>query len=288
MCITPKWLTLGLTVFLASAEFFSPSGSTKPSQNPRDASPQQSPSESPQGAPPPAFWELQPAQVDAMLLPSPDREDSRYQHLHQYFTDLHCSSKLMVEQTVPKRVGKNLVCVLPGKSGEQILVVARYDHRGDSNGWSEAVALPILYNALRAQPRQHTFVFAALSGSAGEKEFFVNLRKNERPTMQAIVVLDWLGMGDPRFYAPGNKLLETEAAFTARLQRVSVVNDPLSGSASHNAVLSLAGRIPSILIYSRYSQKVSAPAFHKDFDFIAYYLCRIDTELVTPRNPPTH
>ncbi len=223
-----------------------------------------------------------------MLLPSPDSVDSRYQHLHQYFSDLHCRSNLMVEQTIPNRVGKNLMCVLPGKNAEQILVVARYDHRAESNGWSEAVALPILYNALRAQPRQHTFVFAALSGSAGEKEFFVNLRKNDPPAVQAIVVLDWLGMGDPRFYAPSNKLLDTEAAFTAHLQGVSVLNDPLSSSASHNAMLSLAERIPSILIYSRYSQKVSAPAFHRDFDFVAYYLCRIDTELVIPTNPATH
>jgi hypothetical protein len=284
MCITPKWFALGLTLFLTSAGFFSPAGSTKPSQNSRDGSLQQSPSESRQKALPPAFWELQPAQVDAMLLPIPDSEESRYLHLHQYFSDLHCPSQLMVEQTVPRHVGKNLMCVLPGKSAEQILVVARYDYRWESNGWSDAVALPILYNALQAQPRQHTFVFAALSGSLGEKEFFVNLRKDNQPAVQAIVVLDWLGMGDPRFYTPGNKLLDTEAAFTAHLQGVSVLNDPLARSASHNAVLSLAETIPSILIYSRYSQKVSTPAFHKDFDFVAYYLCRIDTKLAT--NPP--
>ena len=286
MCITPKWFALGLTLFLTSAGFFSPAGPTRPSQNPPVGSPQQSPSESRQTALPPAFWELQPAQVDAMLLPIPDSDDSRYRHLRQYFSDLHCPSQLMVEQTVTKHVGKNLMCVLPGKNVEQILVVARYDYRWESNGWSDAVALPILYNALQAQPRQHTFVFAALSGSPGEKELFVNLRKNNQPKVQAIVVLDWLGMGDPRFYTPGNKLLGTEAAFTAHLQGVSVLNDPLASSASRNAVLSLAGKIPSILVYSRYSQKVSAPAFHKDFDFAAYYLCRIDTQLVIPTNPP--
>jgi hypothetical protein len=289
MCITPKWFTLGWAVFLALAGPLSPIGPTKPN-GPRDGSPRQSPSEAQQGALPPAFWELQPAQVDAMLLPIPDSDHSRYLHLHQYFSDLRCPSRLMVEQTVPKHLGKNLMCVLPGKNAEQILVVARYDHHWETGSWSDAVALPMLYNALQAQPRQHTFVFAALSGSAGEKELFINLRKNSQPAVQAIVVLDWLGMGEPRFYPSNNKLLNTEAAFTARIQGISVpINDPLSEAFSHNTVLSLADRIPSILIHSGDSvRQVSTPAFHKDFDFVAYYLCRIDTKLVIPKAPPTH
>ena len=288
MCITPKWFTFGLAVFLALPGSLSPLGPTNPRKNPRDEFRQQSPSESPQSPPPSVFWELQPAQVDAMLLPIPDSDDSRYQHLHQYFSDLHCSSKLMVEQPVPKHVGGNLMCVLPGKNAEQILVVARYDHRWESDGWSEATALPILYNALRAEPRQHTFVFAALRGSAGAKEFLGNLRKNNQPPVKAIVVLDSLAMGDPRFYTTSNKLLGTEATFTAHLQGVSPpVNEPMPSLVFYNAVLPLADRIPSILIHSRsYNQQISAPAFHKDFDFAAYYLCRIDTKLAIPTNPP--
>jgi hypothetical protein len=290
MCITPKWFTLGLTLFLALAGSLSPVRPTKRRENPRDGFPQQSHLESQQGPLPPAFWELQPAQVDAMLRPIPDGDDSRYLHLREYFSDLHCPSKLTAEQTVPKH-GKNLMCVLPGKNAEQILVVARYDRRRErtGEGWSEAVVLPILYNALGAQPRQHTFVFAALCGSAGEKEFFVNLRKNNQPMVKAIVVLDSLGTGEPRFYTARNKLLDTEAAFTAHLQGISVPrNDPLSSLVPEKGLLSLAGRIPSILIYSSYGRKVSAPDFQKEFDFVAYYLCRIDAKLEIPTNPPTH
>jgi hypothetical protein len=287
MGITPKWFTLGWTVFLAAAGFFSPVESTKACENPRDGFLQQSQLES--QPPPPAFWELPPAQVDSMLLSVPNGDDSRYLRLREYFSDLHCAPKLMVEQTVPKHIGKNLVCVLQGKNAEQILVVARYDGRWDSEAWSDAVALPILYNALRAQPRQQTFVFAALCGSAGEKELFANLRKNNQPTVKAIVVLDRLGRGEPRFYTPRNKLLDTEAAFTAHTQGLSVpINDPLSNSVSQNTVLSLADRLPSILIYSAYGRQFSAPGFRKEFDFVAYYLCRIDTKLAVPTNPPPH
>jgi hypothetical protein len=288
MCITPKWFTSGWIVSLALAVPLSRVAPTNASENPQDGVLQQSPLESSQVPPPPAFWELQPAQVDDMLLSIPDSDDSRYQRLHEYFSDLHCPSKLMVEQPIPKHVGKNLMCVLPGKNADQILVVARYDHRWESKGAGEAVLLPILYNALLAQPRQHTFVFAALCGSAGEKELFVHLKKNMQPTVQAIVVLDWLGMGEPRFYTASHEL-DTEAAFAARFQGISVpMKDSLTSSVSHNAVLSQAGKIPSILIYSAFAQKVSPPAFHKEFDFVAYYLCRIDTKLVTPTSPPTH
>lgn len=290
MCIPPKWFTLELSVFLALAGSLSSVGSTKPGQNSRDESPRQSEVGSQQSALPPSFWELQPAQVDAMLLPAPERDDSRYRHLHEYFSDLHCPAKLMVEQTVPKHVGKNLMCVLPGKNAEQILVVARYERRRGTTGegWSEAVALPILYNALLAQPRQHTFVFAAVCGSAGEKELFAYLRKNKQPTVKAIVALDSLGRGEPRFYTAGSKQLETEANFAARLQGISVpIYDPVPRSVSENALLSLADRIPAILIYSAFGRELSAPDFHKEFDFVAYYLCGIDTKFAISTNPST-
>lgn len=289
MHITPKRFALGWTVLVALAGSLYGVGPTIAHENPRDGIPRRSRLESQQGPPSPAFWELQPTQVDAMLLPIPDSDDSRYLHLHEYFSDLHCTAELMVEQTIPKHVGKNLMCVLPGKNAEQILVVARYDHHWESDGWSEAVALPILYNALRAQPREHTFVLVALRGSAGEKELFVNLRKNNQPTVKAIVVLDRLGMGHPRFHAESSKLLESEAAFAARIQGISVpMNEPVSGSVSYNAALFLTNRIPSILIHSAYAPKVSAPAFRKEFDFVAYYLCRIDAKLAVLTNPLTH
>ncbi len=291
MCITPKWFTLGWTLFLGLAASLSPAEAPNPREDPRDRSSPQSHLESQQAPLPPVFWELQPAQVDAMLLPIPDGDDSRYLRLHEYFSDLHCPSNLMVEQAVPKHIGKNLICVLPGKNAEQILVVARYDRRREriGEGWSEAVMLPILYNALRAEPRQHTFVFAALNGGAGEKELFVYLRKNSQAPVKTMVVLDRLGMGEPRFYTARNKMLDTEAAFTAHLQGISnPMNDRFSQSVSENGLLSRADGISSILLYSAYAWKVSAPDFRKEFDFGAYYLCRIDIKLAIPATAPPH
>jgi hypothetical protein len=242
----------------------------------------------------PAFWELRPERADAMLLQVPDGDDRRYAHLREYFADLHCTSKLMEEQTIPKHIRKNLMCVLPGKDSERILVAARYERRRDitGEGWSEAVMLPMLYNALQAQPRQHTFIFVELDGSAGEKEFIDGVRNNHRQPPKAIVVLDSLGLTAPRFYtvpaslvsAKGrertarNKLLESEAFFAAHLLGIPM-EEPPSPIAVANTLLFRADKIPSILVYSDFNKKVSAPAFHEEFDFVAYFLCRIDNKL---------
>ena len=90
------------------------------------------------------------------------------------------------------------------KTKSQIIVAARYERKGESTGaggrWSEALMLPLLYNALQAQPRLHTFVFAALNGEAGEKAFFDPLRKKAGQSPAALVVLDKIGLGAPSIY----------------------------------------------------------------------------------------
>jgi len=247
----------------------------------------------------PAFWELRPEQINAMLLPLPPDDHHRYVRLHQYFSDLRCSPDLMQEQSFSKRSRKNLICILPGRKAEQIIVAARYDHRDRmddaAKGWSEAVMLPILYNALQAQHRQHTFLFVELSGRAGEDAFLGSFRKHGRQPPKAMVVLDMLGLSQPWFYRPSssrlsvksrekaaiNKRLESEAAFTAHLQGspTPTFAPPL---ATENTLLFEANKIPSILIYSVLNQRVPPQSFRQDFEFLGYYLCRIDTQLPNP------
>lgn len=246
----------------------------------------------------PVFWELQPQQVEDMLLHIPDSDNHRYLCLRQYFSELHCTPALMEEQTISNN-RKNLLCLLPGKDSDQIIVAARYERRRDrpGEGWDEAVMLPILYNALRAQARQHTFVFAAVEGGAGEKKLMDQLHRSRHAAVQTIVVLDSLGLSGPRFVTPPqysmsatdpdhaakSKLLASEAAFAANLEGISIpVNERPSRAAVENTLLFRAAKIPSILVYSDSSAKVSLPAFHKEFDFLAYYLCRIDFRLTSP------
>lgn len=251
---------------------------------------------------PQSFWELRPQAMDAMLLAAADGTSRRYVRLRQYFADLHCPTSLMEEQTISKHGAKNLICVLPGKDTEQIVVASRYDRRSGAvdpaQGWTEAVMLPILYNALLAGHRQHTFVFAALCGIGGENVFLGNLRSKRQPPPRTIVLMDTLGLSSPWYYTlEGSMLsakgreraamrmrLESEAAFTARLQGLPIPQTATSAATQNSLLLDADAIVPSILVYSTFHWSATpAPnAFRQDFEFLAYYLCRIDVRLLTP------
>ena len=207
----------------------------------------------------------------------------------------------MSEQVIPKHRTKNLICVLPGKDTEQIVVVARYDRRSGTDdpaqGWTDAAMLPILYNALLAGHRQHTFVFVALCGTAGENAFLASLHSNHPPP-KVMVVMDSLGRSSPSYYTlEGSPLsakgreraamksrLESEAAFTARLEGLPVSLTATPAATQNSLLFDTDATLPSILVYSTFKWKGpgASEAFRQDFEFLAYYLCRIDLKLANP------
>jgi hypothetical protein len=269
-----------------------------------------------------AYWNLPPDRVDSLLLHVPAGDHDRYQRLRDEFAGLHCPRDLMEEQPTGRQDATNLICTLPGKDEGQIIVAARYERKGESTGadgrWSEALMLPLLYNALQAQPRLHTFVFAALNGAAGEKAFFDPLRKKTGQSTAALVVVDKIGLGTPSVLTiePGfskkshaiaatSKLLESEAITIAgilRLPNPGLSQSPPTGVGVGNSILNREYQTPSILIYSsadrltplandrRYGQNHSQRPdsftknanFHQNFDFVASFLCLIDIKLPRP------
>jgi hypothetical protein len=267
-----------------------------------------------------AYWNLPPERVDSLLLRVPADDNDRYQRLRDEFAGLHCSPDLMQQQPTGRQDATNLICILPGKDEGQIIVAARYERKGESTGaggrWSEALMLPLLYNALQAQPRLHTFVFAALNGEAGEKAFFDPLRKKPGQPPAALVVLDKIGLGAPSIYtikpalfskkshaiAETSHLLESEAITVASILRLP--NPGLSQPGpTGNSILTREYQTPSILIYSEadsltplandrrhrqnnsqspYSKNAPATTFHRNFDFVASFLCLIDIKIAHP------
>ena len=187
----------------------------------------------------------------------------------------------MQKQPTGHQDATNLICTLPGKDEAQIIVAARYERKGETTGpgsrWNEALMLPLLYNALQAQPRVHTFVFAALNGVAGEKAFFDPLNKKTGQPAVALVVLDEIGLGTPGIYtvkpalfskkshaiAATSKLLESDAIAVAgmlRLQNAGLSQSSPTGAGrvtfnpdekvTGNSILNREYQTPSILIYS--------------------------------------
>jgi hypothetical protein len=270
-----------------------------------------------------SFWSLPPERVDDWLLHGPSADRERYDRLREEFAGLHCSAYLMQEQPSGRKDGKNLICSLPGKDSSQIVVVARYDRISgalSASRWSEALMLPLLYNALRAQTRQHTFVFAAIDGASGEKAFFDDLRKRGQ-SPGTLVVLDSIGLGFPSIYVsdPGGskkgretaavrKLLESDALVSASVLQfpnpfpvwagVAGTSRATAPVSIYNSILDREDKLPAVLIQSSalttssippgtdaafpVAKKMSAEAFHQDFNFAAYFLCRIDADLSSP------
>ena len=251
-----------------------------------------------------AFWEPDPGKVDAVLQANSKQDRERYGILRRSFANFECTGDLMEQQRVSKH-DDNLICALPGQSGDRVVVAARYDRDGDGwPTWDDAIMLPLLYHALQAQPRQHTFVFAALHGYSGEKTFFEWLeRSGAEPS--ANIVIENMGLGEPNCYTvrpkkpgPGkddwgiNGMLCGQAAATRRLMGLPASDSPNAlADPFANFVLTRRATLfesdlykrarsaPSALLYSDVSIQATKGAFYQDFDFAAWVLCQIDRKL---------
>jgi hypothetical protein len=273
-----------------------------------------------------AFWEPPPS-ADPLLTHSPKHDPDRYAALRKAFTDSRCSTELMQEQPVGAHGDRNLICTLPGQMPGSVLVVARYDGKagaGFQPTWVDAFFLPLLDHAIQAQPRRHTFVFAALIGEDGEAAFFAALRNSSKPPPSAMVVLDGLGWGLPLWYiapivkaTPGhpaefgmNGLLGAIASGTSHYMKIPdpapltpalFINESGYSAAEYyrserqeSSLFRSAGSIPELLLYTDLTSAATLgtadleiPDIRKDFDYAAYVLCLADLQLDSAPAPAT-
>jgi hypothetical protein len=251
---------------------------------------------------------------DAILQAVPKTDALRYATLHTGFQKFQCSGDLMEEQPAGKGGEKNLVCTLPGKTADRILVIARYDeHTGRTRpSWPDALALMLLYHAMQAQPREHTFVFAEIAEKDGEKTFFDAERKRAPPVVA--IVLDSLGMKDPRQYMPAPpkhgemaaKIQETQTVVLDQYEKTRalmgipplprmemVTKDEFEfrtawfQAMTESSLFWAAQQTPAGLIYSE-GTDLNPAAFHQDFDFLGWFLGGIDLKLGAPAETASH
>jgi hypothetical protein len=261
-----------------------------------------------------AFWEPDAARVDALLRANPKKDVERYDIVRRSMVNLGCTGPLLREQPAGKQA-KNLICTLEGRTPERILVMARVDDRGrDRPTWSDAVMLPMLYHALQAQTRQHTFVLAAVDGRDGEKAWIAELRKPGQPPPVVSVVLDSLGSGPPFVHTEplqssdsSSQAAQTQSVVWAQSMKTrELMGIPVSaqwpqglsgldfqhyldwqqwlfGDALFHAVRQTPGVLLFSTRFSDHADAIDTAAFHQDFDFVAWLLCGIDVQLGTPR-----
>jgi len=128
--------------------------------------------------------------------------------LVRMFRDAGCGEHLS-EQPVKHAKTPNVICVLVGTGEQVILVGAHYDRVPTSDGvadnWSGASLLPSLYESMKVQPRQHTFVFVGFTdeerGLVGSNFYAHQMTRAQVAATRAMINLDTLGLASTEVWA---------------------------------------------------------------------------------------
>jgi putative aminopeptidase FrvX len=129
--------------------------------------------------------------------------------LKQMFTESGCDDQHLSEQPVKGSKLPNVVCLLPGTSDKVIIVGAHFDHVSEGDGvvdnWSGASLLPSLFEAVKIQPRKHTYIFIGFTdeekGEIGSRFYARQMTKEQVATTDAMVNMDTLGLAPAEVWA---------------------------------------------------------------------------------------
>ena len=156
------------------------------------------------------FQELNRRLIEARLKNVASKNDQREAGLKQMFTEAGCKGDNLSEQVVKPNLPPNLICTLPGRTQEIIVVGAHTDHvttfgDGVVDNWSGASLLPSFFQSLNIASRWYTFVFVGFTdeeqGMVGSNFYVHQLSEAQRRKIVAMVNLDSLGVGPTEVWA---------------------------------------------------------------------------------------
>ena len=183
----------------------------------------------------PQYFHVRPDVVKDRLSLYKGEDDERRMTLMRLFVDAGCRDGRLEIQPVTKADAPNVICTLPGKTDDIIVVGAHFDRvnkgEGVADNWSGASLLPSLYQSLNLQPRRHTFVFIGFSdeeeGFIGSGFYVDHLADKKLASVKAMVNIDTLGLDSTRVWASNSNSdlvsLLKQVARTTRLP-IDVMN----------------------------------------------------------------
>jgi hypothetical protein len=142
------------------------------------------------------------ATLEATLEAVPEGIPARAERLEVLFRNAGCGEHTYAE--LPGGTPEaNVWCELPGRSESTFVVGANLDRASDGIGavdnWSGVALLPSLYQALAAEPREHTYLFIGFAHVAlrqrGSRQFLRRMGEDERENIRGMVNLKGLGIG---------------------------------------------------------------------------------------------
>jgi hypothetical protein len=179
--------------------------------------------------------------------------------LKQMFADAGCDDQHLSEQSVKGSKLPNIVCLLPGTSDKVILVGAHYDRVSEGDGvvdnWSGASLLPSLYEAVKSEAREHTYIFVAFTdeekGEVGSRFYARQMTKEQVTATDAMVNMDTLGLAPTEVWTShSDKRLTNALVNIAKRLNVPITGVDVEQVGSTDAEQFAERKIPRITIHS--------------------------------------
>jgi Zn-dependent M28 family amino/carboxypeptidase len=219
-------------------------------------------------------YETVSSQVVEQRLKSYKGSDSeREATLKSLFQSAGCIEGKLIEGPVKGLKLPNLICTLPGSTDSVIVVGAHFDHvdKGDGvvDNWSGASMLPSLYQALKAEPRRHTFVFVAFAGEekglVGSRFYVNSLTSDQVRKIDAMVNMDTLALGPTEVWVSrSDQKLARALNGMAQALRLPLTGANVDGVGVSDEESFINRKIPTVTIHSL--TRETLPVLHSSRD----------------------
>ena len=208
------------------------------------------------------------------------------------------------------RWSANVICELPGETRATIIVGGHIDFidrgQGIVDDWSGASMLVSLYQALKSEPRSHTFRFVGFTqeerGLIGSSLFVKKLASDRLSEIRAFVNLECLGLSGPKIWihrstpALIENLMRIANAIHVPVEGVNV--DRVGDDDTHPffnrkvPVISIhsvtQATLPILHSYRDNMRAIHPDAYYDAYRLVAFYLAFLDVRLDREGQPETH
>jgi Zn-dependent M28 family amino/carboxypeptidase len=205
-------------------------------------------------------------------------DQEREATLRQLFAEAGCNGEHLSEQAVKAARQPNVVCVLPGSSDRVIVVGAHFDHVSAGDGvvdnWSGASLLPSLYEAVKIEPRKHTYIFIGFTdeekGEIGSHFYAAHMTDEQVAATDAMVNMDTLGLATTEIWiSHSDKRLSSALVYIAKQMGLPVKGINVEQIGSTDSEQFARRGIPSITIHSLTQETWNARILHTSKDRIS-------------------
>jgi putative aminopeptidase FrvX len=213
--------------------------------------------------------------VETRLRKYTGNDKQREATLMKMFAEAGCNDQNVSEQPVKGSTLPNVICILPGSSDRAIIVGAHFDHVPDGDGvvdnWSGASLLPSLYEAVKIEPRKHTYVFIGFTdeehGEIGSRFYARQMTREQVAATDAMVNMDTLGLAATEVWAShSDKRLTGALFYIAKQLNLPVTGVDVDQVGSTDSEQFAERKIPRITIHSLNQETWNARILHTPKD----------------------